>query len=379
MNALSLPDHGRDPASGSDGAPASAPASSATNAHQGRGVHGAWRPASVAAIAAGAALLVAAAALLWRQQTLPAPYHYVLGETVSAAELGALAALGEGRLTVRRARVMADDQATPLAELQILEGRRADGTPLAPALLQWQARVDDPFLTITAPAEDVAALAPVLARHAQGATLLGWWDHSRLLQRLAGVDVAFTQHLGVPLFVPADWRGAKGGIEAAERAFWASGPAVDAAVLAREQQDFARFAQALLAPEHEGMAALQALAGGRKAVLVLHLRDLVLLGQMAPDKLGVAFKDLGAQGDVHGMVRRVHGWLDEHKYPAYGVLQARERPLRAIALTDEASGRTLAARLLPLMGNEQRDVAGATLVYRVGGFSVFELAAARSP
>jgi len=52
----------RDPASGSDGAPASAPASSATNAHQGRGVHGAWRPASVAAIAAGAALLVAAAA-----------------------------------------------------------------------------------------------------------------------------------------------------------------------------------------------------------------------------------------------------------------------------------------------------------------------------
>ena len=63
----------------------------------------------------------------------------------------------------------------------------------------------------------------------------------------------------------------------------------------------------------------------------------------------------------------------------WGEVCARERPLRAIALTDEASGRTLAARLLPLMGNEQRDVAGATLVYRVGGFSVFELAAARSP
>ncbi|HNT39401.1 MAG TPA: hydroxylamine oxidation protein HaoB [Rubrivivax sp.] len=334
------------------------------------------RPLSVAAIVAGVVLIAIAAALLWRQQLAPPPYRYVLGELVPAAELGALAELGAQPPAVRRANLVADDQPTPLAELKILEGTHSDGSPLAPLLLDWRARVDDPFLTIAAPPEDVAALAAVLARHARGAKVLAWWDHSRLFERLVGADVAFTQHLGIPLFIPAQWRGAKAGVAAAERAFWQAGKAPEAAALAEEKDRFERFAAALLAPEDAGIAALQALAGGGKAVLVLHLRDLILLGQMAPDKIGVAFQDLGTTADVHGMVRRVHGWLDEHKYPAYGVLQARERPLRAIALTDEASGRTLAARLLPLMGNEQHDVRGATLVYRVGGYSVFEIASA---
>ena len=122
---------------------------------------------------------------------------------------------------------------------------------------------------------------------------------------------------------------------------------------------------------------LRSLAGeGKPIVLVLHLRDIILLGQMFPDRLGVAFQDFGASGDVHGMVRGVRAWLEQNGYVAYSVLQGRDMPVRAVALTDEASGRTLAARLLPFMGNEQSDVAGATLVYQVGGFSVFEIAPA---
>ena len=35
--------------------------------------------------------------------------------------------------------------------------------------------------------------------------------------------------------------------------------------------------------------------------------------------------------------------------------------------------------MLPVIGNDQRDVAGATLVYRVGGFVVYEIAAEATP
>jgi hydroxylamine oxidation protein HaoB len=61
------------------------------------------------------------------------------------------------------------------------------------------------------------------------------------------------------------------------------------------------------------------------------------------------------------------------------MLQDKDSPVRAVALTDAASGKTLAARLLPFMGNDQQDVAGATLVYRVGGFVVYELAPQARP
>ncbi len=346
------------------------------------------RSFGLAAIVGGLVLIGLAAAMLWRQPATPAPYRYVTGEVVPPTELGALAELGGQTLTVRRASIVSDEHPTPLAELEFIESATtpagADGAaaaPPGPILLDWKARVDDPFLTITTPPGDVAALAAVLQRHVgTDARLLAWWDLSRLFKRLAGVDVAFEQHLGVPLFLPAPWRNTD--VSAVERAFWQAGEAEGRApskAQAAELERFERFASALTAPEGEGITALQALAAGSKTVLVLHLRDVVLLGQMMPDKLGVAFRDFGTMNDVHGMVRRVHGWLDEHKYPAYGVLQNPDRPLRAIALTDEASTRTLVARLLPFMGNDQRDVPGATLVYQLGGFSVFEIAPAAAP
>ncbi len=67
------------------------------------------------------------------------------------------------------------------------------------------------------------------------------------------------------------------------------------------------------------------------------------------------------------------GGFQGNDLQAYTVLHREGQPLRAVALTDEASGETLAARLLPFIGNRQSDVAGATLVYRTGAFVVFEL------
>src|SRR3546814_8065919 len=83
-------------------------------------------------------------------------------------------------------------------------------------------------------------------------------------------------------------------------------------------------------------------------------------------------------GDVHGMVKSVHGWLTRHDYSAYTVMRSADRPLRVVALTDAPSGMTLAARLLPFIGNSQSRVEGATLVYQTGGFSVYEIPPERS-
>lgn len=318
---------------------------------------------SLGAIGGGICLIGAGALMAWDEATAPPVYQYVLGETLAAADLGGLAPLAERDVPVRRAKLVSAGRSEPLAELEVAE------SPTGPVLVKWNARVDDPFLTIQPPQGEVIALAEVLKRHVpEHAQLLAWWDHSRQLKLLSGVDVLFGQHLGTPLFLPQDWRTRRTRVESIEREFW--GAPADAA----EVERFQRFAQALLADEKQGMSQLRALAGGKRSVLVLHVRDAILLGQMAPEKIGVAFQDMGMLSDVHGMVARVHDWLDRHRYPAYAVVQEKNQPLRAVALTDAASAQTLAARLLPFVGNDQSDVPGATLVYRLGGFVVYEIA-----
>lgn len=336
-----------------------------------------WRHrASLAATLIGLALIGVVAFQLWPKPAAPEPepallppaYAYVLGDP--AIDLGPLETLGELGTPVRRAKVVNNADDKTLAELELVE------TPEGPVLLQWRARVDDPFLHLTVPAADLATLAPVLGRHVpDNSTVLAWWDSSRQLGLLADLPLEFPHHLGLPVFVPAQWQARRVEIEQMEQSFWWPGSDTTdvAAQLTAEQEHFRRFVDALVAPEDEGMAMLRELAGDRGAVLVLHLRDTILLGQMAPAKLGVAFRNFGELGDVHGMVRSVRGWMNENEYAAYGVLQTSDGTLRTVALTDEASGNTLAARLLPFTGNNQDHVEGTKLVYKAGGFIVYEI------
>lgn len=323
------------------------------------------RSLSRVATIAGLALITLAAWLWWQHFSAPPVYRYIVGEALATGDAGPMSPYLEAGITVRRVSVMSTEQPAPLATLDIAE------SPHGPVLLDWQARVDDPFLTLSAPPEDVAALSVVLKKHVpQDAAIFAWWDSSRQFQTLAKVDIAFSQHLGVPLFVPSHWRSRRDNVEAIEQAFWNSNPPAGTAA---QRQRFLQFAQALVAPEEQGVAMLRSLGDGKRVVLALHMRDVILLGQMFPDKIGVAFQDFGGSTDVHSMVRRVHAWLEEHKYSAYGVIQGKNRPIRAVALTDAPSSKTLVARLLPFLGNEQHDVAGTTLVYQAGGFSVFEV------
>ena len=267
-------------------------------------------------------------------------YRYEVGEPLKTTDLEALAPLLPEGTVVRRARVLGAETPGPLAELEIAE------TAAGPVLLDWRARVDDPFLALAPPRDDVAVLAPVLKRHVPAdAALLAWWDASRQFRLLAGVPVVFDQHLWVPRFVPSRWSSRAAEVEAIEAGFWLGAKAPD---LDAERARFARFTDALVAPAAEGMTALRTLGGGKPLVLVLHLRDVILLGQIAPDRLGVAFQDLGVMGDVHGMARRVRGWMVDNDYAAYSVMQRGDRAVRAVALTDEASAQTLTSLPVPI-------------------------------
>lgn len=316
---------------------------------------------AAAAIVVGLALLARAGYLALRDFAAPAPYRYVAGATVAAADLGPLAPLAGRGVAVQSGHVVAAD-GTTLADFDYATA--AGG----PVLLDWRPKIDAPFLSLPAPADEIAELAPVLDRHVAGEPVLAWWDSSRQLALLGDAAFPLGDALGVPLFVPARWRADAAQVESIEAAFWKTDPASAA------RQRFDRFTAALLADEQRGIAELRALAGGRTAILVLHARDMLLLGQLAPDRLGVAFRDFDNGGDVHGMVPAVYAWLKERQYPSYTVVRADGgRKVRAVALTDAASGRTLGARLLPFIGNEQGSVRGTVLVFRTGGFWVYRI------
>lgn len=311
------------------------------------------RPGALRALlwALGAVLLAAAAALAWRTLAAPPPYRY---------EPQANAA--DGTQTVR---VLGGDDAL-LAEADIVRGEHG------PVLLQWRAQVDDPLLYLSVPGAETQAVATVLARHRKpGMAVLAWWDTSRQLRHWGAGEMRFDQHLAQPLFVPQRWRSQQRQVTGIERDFWG---AADAGQLSA----FDTFARALVSSEDEGVRLLRSLApaGG---IVVLHLRDLVLLGELFAQRLGVSFQDFADSGDVHRSVRGVKGWLREGGQTAYSVMKLPDNRVRAIALKDDASAATLVARLLPLIGNRQDDVRGLTLVYRSGGYSVFELSPADPP
>lgn len=297
----------------------------------------------------GAALLAASAALLWRYLGTPPPYRY---------EPGAASADGVQQVKL----IDAEDKVLAVADVAAGGHGRV--------LLDWRAQVDDPLLYLSVPAEETKALAPVVARHRQaGMPVLAWWDSSRQLRHWGAGDVRFDQHLARPLFVPERWRGRRERVARSERAFWGG---ADQAQLAA----FETFALALLSREDEGVELLRSLVPGKRAIVVLHLRDLLLLGELYPQRIGVAFQDFADSGDVHRSVRGAQGWLRESDNAAYSVTRLPGNLLRVIALKDEAGANTLIARLLPLIGNRQDDVRGMTLVYRHGGYSVFELSPA---
>lgn len=347
---------------------------------------------------AGGLAAIAAGIALWSHSPRvdEAPYRYVVEPALSAERAQALRGITERGIALEQGRVVVAGDGQAVADFVV--ARSSAGR----VLLDWRAQVDEPFLRLLPQPGEMLAVADTIRRHLPpDGIVIAWWDTSRALQLLAGLPVVFDRDPGETLIVPALWRAQQEAIAQADRSFLAEGasssaegavssaegksssarsasPSVEGAASPGapsvvEQARFGRFVDALLSDERAGIEALRELVAGRPAVVVLHARDVLLLGALDPQRIGVAFRDLPTSDPSHAAIRGVRDWMSSNGWTAYTVLQREGRPLRAVALTDDASGETLAARLLPFIGNRQEDVPGATLVYRTGAFVVFEL------
>lgn len=297
----------------------------------------------------GAALVLAAAWIIWQAVGVAPPYTYQRAGPVAGSE--------RDRFEIRAA----FDQAL-LAEGEV------EPSAAGPVLAVWRTHVDDPLLYLPLPPlQEIDALAAALRRHAPDTPVFTWWDTGRLLKQRGVSGVQFDTHLRWPWFGPPLWRSHEAAVERVERAFWGE---PDKAQRGR----FEHFVDALLADETHGVQRMQAMAGASQTyVLALHLRDAIGLAQANPARFGLLMRGIDAPGDVHRAVRSVKDWLAQSGAVAYMLLPGGgPHDARALALADEASAATLAARLLPFIGNRQDDVNGLTLVHRVGGFLVYQ-------
>lgn len=320
-----------------------------------------------ALLLAGSFLLLLSLASSWRQDLTP-PYSYIWGSELEENEeheqieqVERLA--GEG-LAVRTGWVVHDFRR--LARFWAGEGRGKV------ALLKWVPTVDEPFIRIYPPLGELLDLASALRKHGSGKRVLAWWDVSLALDLLSGnLAWAFSFPFNEPLFLPSRW--SKRRAEEVERTFWKSLASKE------EQRVFRRFAEALVARPALEKRALCQLAGGSPYLLILHVRDVILLGALFPQRLGVAFRDFPDAGDVHRAIRSLYPWLVENRYVAYSVMRPERAGFyRVVALMDESSTKTLAVSLLPFVGPSLtplvQPVTGEdlVLVYQTGGFWVYE-------
>lgn len=321
--------------------------------------------------APGAVLLVAGLALAAfganeLLRTKVPPYRYEVVDAAPRIDDPAVAdTFAQAGLGLRQARLVENRTGATLAELRFGDG--VDG----PVLFDWRPEIDEPFLTATAPLPEIAALAAALRRHVPAdALVLAWWDTSRQLALLAGVQTRFDRHVvGAPLALPAHWAAQRAAVEHTESGFWLHG-----AGSADAGPPFAGWIDAMLARDG-GPARLQKLAGGHEAYVVVHVRDALLLGAMAPDRLGVAFRDLPDGGNVHGSISGARDWVRAQGHAAYSAYAPAAGRVRVVALTDAASSTTLVARLLPFHDSRKPAdaVPGLTLVHQVGGFWIYRI------
>ena len=265
-------------------------------------------------------------------------------------------------ISKQEVRVEGMDQPLALAYL----ARRGNAPPV---MLNWENQSGEPVVFLDGKISEVTALAKAITKYVpKEATILAWWDTSRQIQLLTGNETVFTSHLGKPHITPSIWRAKSEAIEKYEREFWR------APASAEESRKFERFADALAADSKEGAAMLRELAGGREAYVAVHLSDLYKLGLMRPERLGVAYKDFPLQGgDVHGLSGMVKRWLQDNHHTAYTLHGLSENFVRAYFLTDDKSGNTLLAQMLPFTNSKPIELKAVQLVYQFGGYWVYKI------
>jgi hydroxylamine oxidation protein HaoB len=244
---------------------------------------------------------------------------------------------------------------------------------MKPVMVGWENHVGEPMVFLDTKLSELSILAPAISKHMpKDAAILAWWDTSRQIQLLTGLDPVFTTQLNEPLIMPMVWKPRTEAILKYERDFWGAPPSEE------EKRKFQRFADALSSEPTEGVAILRELTGGREGYIVVHLADLYKLGLMRPDRIGVAYKDFPVKGsgDVHGLNAMVKRWEQDNKFTAHTVHGFSQNIMRAYFLTDEKSTKTLLAQMLPITTSLILDFEPLQMVYKEGGYLVYKIPSA---
>ena len=318
-------------------------------------------------LVAGGFLLLGWFAFLWFDPG-PAPYHYRVVEEGGADKFPKLELNAWPDLKISKQEMHVEGMEEPIAAAYV--ARRGNAKPV---MLAWENHVGEPMFFPDSKLSELSFLAPAITKHMpKDAAILAWWDTSRQIQLLTGLETVFTSHLSEHLIIPMVWQPRTEAIAKYERNFWGSVPSVE------EKRKFQRFADALSSEPTEGAAILRELTGGREGYVVVHIADLYKLGLMRPDRIGVAYKDFPVKGsgDVHGLNAMVKRWEGDNKYTAHTVHGFSDNIMRAYFLTDEKSTKTLLAQMLPLTTSLILDFQPLQMVYKEGGYLVYKIPSA---
>ena len=297
-----------------------------------------------------------------------APYHYKMIEEGGIEKFSKLGLNAWPDLGISKQEILVEGVDEPVAVAYL-----AHRGNTKPVMLAWENQTGEPLVFVDSKLSELTLLAPAIAKHVpKDAAILAWWDTSRQIQLLTGLETVFTSHLSGPLITPSIWRPRIEAIEKYEREFWGS------TASAEEKGKFQRFADALSAEATEGAAMLRELTGGREAYVVVHVSDLYKLGLMRPDRIGVAYKDFPLRGgDVHGLSAMVKRWLTDNDYTSQTVHGLSENYVRAYYLTDAKSVNTLLAQMLPMTTSQPLEFKAVQLVYQQGGYWVYKIPSAQ--
>ena len=292
----------------------------------------------------------------------PAPYRYELVSEGTIANFPDLALSAPSELPIRKFEARLDRDGTPFADVYVADL----GAKFAPVLLDWQERSTDLSIVVPSRSADLNDLAQAVKLHLpDDGVLLGWWDTSRQLHALTGVQIIYDFNLPRPLFIPPTWEDDFSAIESLERVFWR--------ISEKDGQDFERFLDALSTQKEEGLATLKKIAGRQKTFIVVQLSDAYKLALARPELMRVGYRDFAAGNDIHDDIIQVKKWLDAQGVTDYAVESLGWAKKRVYYLRDRASASALITQMLPFGNFKPTVLDGLKLVANYGSYWVYEM------
>lgn len=313
----------------------------------------------------GFALAAVGAGLLgwagWQMlQPMPLPYAIVASPDAQALVKDVDFTLPEG-YSSQGYEVRVEGVKEPVARF-VAFGR--DGKP--EGLLAWRNEMQSAVLSADIdPAEGLAVAEAVRKYAPENAVLIGLGDAANRLSVLTGRKSLVGVGGLEPVLVPDIWRDRSAAVVETASDFFAA--------QSEGALETADIAEALLSDEMTGAARLAAAVGEKPAFLILHLTDVLRLGELYPDRFSIGYRDFPGATGSHALMKTVSTWLKEQGYHGYAVEPRAADVVRVYFLANAQAGGTLLAQALPFTTSNPMELDVLDLVYQRGGTWIYRL------